>query len=277
MKTIHFVILTWNSEKLIGRCLDSLLAFQQIRSIIYVVDNGSTDQTRKVIEEKKKNHDSIHSISIIPLEKNVGTTKSRNIALRGILTAAKEEDYICVLDSDTEVSENAIMTLIQELEKDPRNGIIGPQMFGANGELQLSARDAPTIKEKFLNVVSDQNLQRQQQEMQKQNKKSKETAYPVGYLLSACWLMRPSLLEKIGLLDERIFYAPEDAEFCIRAWKNGQRVLYCPAAKILHHWQRLSKKKLISKHNFEHLKGLAYLFIKHRYCFSAAKIKALMF
>lgn len=277
MKTIHFVILTWNSEKVIGRCLDSLLAFQQIESIIYIVDNGSTDQTMGVIEEKKKSHNLIHNISVIPLEKNIGTTKSRNIALRKILTVAKERDYICILDSDTEINENAMMTLICELEKDPRNGMIGPQMYGTNGELQLSARNIPTIREKILNVVSDRNLQKQQEKMQERNQKYENFAYPVGYLLSACWLMRPSLLEKIGLLDEKIFYAPEDAEFCIRVWENGQKVLYCPTAKILHHWQRLSRKKLFSKHNIEHIKGLLYMFGKHRYCFSARKIQKLMF
>lgn len=277
MKIIHFVILTWNSEKVIGRCLDSLLAFRQIESIIYIVDNGSTDQTRRVIEEKKKNHDLIHNISIIPLEKNIGTTRSRNIALRKILTVAKEGDYICVLDSDTEINENAMMTLICELEKDPRNGIIGPQMYGATGELQLSARNVPTINEKILNVVSNRNLHKQQKEMQEHNQKKENPTYPVGYLLSACWLMRPSLLEKIGLLDENIFYAPEDAEFCIRVWESGQRVLYCPNAKILHHWQRLSRKKLFSKHNIEHIKGLLYMFGKYRYWLSAKKIQKMMF
>ena len=45
---------------------------------------------------------------------------------------------------------------------------------------------------------------------------------PVGYLMSACWMMRPTLFDEVGLLDENIFYAPEDVEFCIRVWKKNR-------------------------------------------------------
>ena len=113
--------------------------------------------------------------------------------------------------------------------------------------------------------------------MQEQYQTKQDSAYPVGYLLSACWLMKPLLLEKVGLFDEEIFYAPEDVEFCIRVWKKGLRVMHCPKAKILHHWQRLSRKRLFSIHNYKHIKGLFYMFIKHRYCFSNKKIRKLMF
>ena len=44
-------------------------------------------------------------------------------------------------------------------------------------------------------------------------------------------------------------------------------IQYCYDAEIIHEWQRLSRKKLFSKHNYEHIKGLAYLFWKHRYAF----------
>ena len=99
------------------------------------------------------------------------------------------------------------------------------------------------------------------------------TSYPVDYLMSACWLVRPEVFDKAGLLDEKIFYAPEDAEFCIRVWKAGYKVAFCPEARIIHEWQRLSKKKLISRMNLEHLKGLAHMFRRHRYLLSAEKLR----
>ena len=81
--------------------------------------------------------------------------------------------------------------------------------------------------------------------------------------MSACWLMRADLVHEIGLLDEKIFYAPEDVEYCLRAWENGYRVLLDRRVKIIHELQRLSRKKLISKHNWEHIKGLLYLYNKY--------------
>ena len=102
---------------------------------------------------------------------------------------------------------------------------------------------------------------------------SSDDSYPVDYLMSACWLLRPEVFESAGLLDEKIFYAPEDAEFCIRVWKAGYQVAYCPTVSIIHEWQRLSKKKLISRINWEHMKGLTYMFWKHRYFLNAEKLR----
>lgn len=271
MREVYFVILTWNSEKVIGNCMDSILVFQNMIAHIYIVDNGSSDGTLNVIAQRKNGIK--HTISVIRLEKNLGTTISRNLALKEILKIAESDSYICILDSDTRVNEDAIHTLIDELEKDPQNGVVGPQMYGADGSLQVTGRNIPTLPEKLQNVLSDRNLDKEIKQLQKKGKQS----YPVGYLLSACWMMKASLFERTGLLDENIFYAPEDAEFCIRVWKSGFRVIYCPEAKIFHDWQRISRKKILSKHNYEHIKGLLYMFRKHRYCFSENKIKQLFF
>ena len=271
MDKIHIVILTWNSEKVIGACIDSLLAFRNLKVDIHIVDNGSIDNTLEVVTKRRVKGNGLHTLTVTALERNTGTTVSRNMALREILKGAQAEEYICVLDSDTQVGEEAIKILIDELNRCPQNGVVGPQMLGMDGKPQLSGREIPTVKEKLFNVLSNRNLQKQSAGIQENG------TQPVGYLLSACWLMKASLFEQVGLLDERIFYAPEDVEFCIRVWKKGFRVVYCPDAKILHHWQRISRKKLFSKHNYEHIKGLIYMFLKHRYCFSNVKIQALIF
>ncbi|WP_286152937.1 glycosyltransferase [Sporofaciens musculi] len=277
MTKVHFVILTWNSEKVIGNCIDSLLAFQNIAVHIWIVDNGSTDRTLKIVDERKTALKGINKAVLFPLKENVGTTVSRNIVLRKLLEIAQRDEYICVLDSDTQVTEEAVHILISELESDSRNGIVGPQLYSPDGTLQVSGRNIPTIGEKLKSLLFDKISLKTARAMQEQYQTKQDSAYPVGYLLSACWLMKPLLLEKVGLFDEEIFYAPEDVEFCIRVWKKGLRVMHCPKAKILHHWQRLSRKRLFSIHNYKHIKGLFYMFIKHRYCFSNKKIRKLMF
>ena len=70
MRKVYFVILTWNSEKVIGDCIHSILAFQSVIAHIYVVDNGSTDGTLKFV--KKQENKRGHTISVIQLEKNLG-------------------------------------------------------------------------------------------------------------------------------------------------------------------------------------------------------------
>lgn len=267
--SVGFVILTWNSEKYISECLNSLISLcgNGISVNIVVVDNGSCDATVEQISRVFKTWENIVDHKMFQLEKNYGTTISRNIGIRYLLECQKKPEYICILDSDTVVSEQAIGQLISVLKRDPSCGVVGPRMHDANMVYQRSGRQIPTLTEKLLKVLPVKSLQEKGTAQEASIPEEGTGSIDVGYLMSACWMMRSDLFTQIGMLDEKIFYAPEDVDFCIRVWKAGMRVQYCYDADILHHWQRLSRKKLFSKHNFEHMKGLAYLFCKHKYLF----------
>ena len=273
--SVGFVILTWNSEKYISECLNSLIALcgNGISGNIVVIDNGSSDDTvQRINQVFRIDRDDVEH-KLFQLEKNYGTTISRNIGIRYLLECQKKPNYICVLDSDTVVNELAIDNLISVLESDPSCGIVGPRMHDANMVYQRSGRQIPTVTEKLLKVLPVKSLQAKGTAQEATIPEDGTGSVDVGYLMSACWMMRSDLFAQVGLLDEKIFYAPEDVEFCIRVWKAGMRVQYCYDADILHHWQRLSRKKLFSKHNFEHMKGLVYLFWKHKYLFHTTKIQ----
>ena len=267
---IGFVILTWNSEKVIGKCLESICLLNEISPQIVIIDNGSTDSTNKIIEKYISENQNI--INQIKNKENKGTTFSRN---EGIKYLNKYKlDFYCILDSDTEISDKAILKMIEELCANPLYGMIGPKMVSPNGVIQMSARAFPTALEKIYKAFPFKSIQSKGEELEKQLPPDEcMDSYPVDYLMSACWLIKPEVQKKVGLLDEKIFYAPEDAEYCIRIWKSGYQVAYCHTAEIIHEWQRLSKKKLISKMNFEHIKGLIYMFNKHHYFISTKKLK----
>lgn len=254
---ISFIILTWNSMAYIEKCIKSIDEVHSLKTKVYVVDNGSTDGTLQFLHALQKNL--LHTeLEVISLPKNMGTTVSRNL---GIKKAYKNSRYLCVLDSDTEVNEDALQHLVQTLESDAEIGIVGPVMKGLDGTIQNSGRGIPTLQLKLFKVMPFQSLRRKGEQMEIIPKEQDVTN--VGYLMSACWMFSAKLVEQIGFLDERIFYAPEDVEYCMRAWKNGYRVCYDKNATIIHAWQRLSRKKLFSKLNWEHIKGLLYLF--HQY------------
>ena len=254
---ISFVILTWNSSAYIEKCISSINKIISLTTQIYVIDNGSTDGTLQILYNLQNKL--LHTdLEIIPLPKNMGTTVSRNIGLK---KSGMESKYICILDSDTEINEEAMHELVRTLENDVSIGIVGPVMKGLDGTIQNSGRGIPTLKVKLLKVMPFKSLRQKGEEMEIIPKNQAITN--VGYLMSACWLFPSTLVTQIGLLDENIFYAPEDVEFCMRAWKKGYRVCYNNAAVIVHAWQRLSRKKLFSKHNWEHVKGLLYLFKKY--------------
>ena len=88
--------------------------------------------------------------------------------------------------------------------------------------------------------------------------------FECDYLISACWLMRYDIYKKLGGLDEKIFYSPEDVEYCMRAKSRGYKIVHLRKAKIIHIYQRISKKKLISKVNLSHLLGIRYVLKKYK-------------
>lgn len=268
-KRIGFVILVWNSEAVIESCLDSIFSLQEIGPYVVVIDNGSTDATETKLAKHMQEHP--QNIDLVRYEKNMGTTISRNAGLRKLFLL--DLDYYCILDSDTVINDEAMLKLIAELDSHVSYGMIGPQMITSTGIVQMSARAFPTVLEKICKAIPIKRIQQIGEKMEVQQPDGKQSdSYPVDYLMSACWLMKPHAVKQVGLLDEKIFYAPEDAEYCIRMWKKGYQVAHCPSALIIHEWQRLSKKKLVSKINLEHVKGLLYMFYKHKYCLTTKRL-----
>lgn len=267
MSKLAFVILTWNSEMFIERCLRSIFEIKSFEISVYVVDNGSSDKTVSKIRNFKR-----ANLHLTELLENKGTTFSRNLALKQI---PRDVDFICVLDSDTAVNDEAMLSMSKCLEN-KKIGIVGPEMRDEKGVLQNSGRKVPTLTVKFLKVLPVKKLRKWGESLEFYENSAKKMILPVGYLMSACWMFRPEILEKVGFLDENIFYAPEDVDFCLSCWNSGYGIVKDLNAKILHSWQRISRKKILSKHNWEHIKGLVYLFKKYKYVWTARKIEKLV-
>jgi GT2 family glycosyltransferase len=254
---IAFIILTWNSQAYIEKCLDSLLsalAQTDLRYHIYITDNGSTDGTPDILHKLKQNHPS--AVTLFFLDRNMGTTYSRNLGLK---QAAGR--YICIMDSDVELQDSTVIhKLISNLENHPSIGLTAPKMVFPNGKRQKTTDSFPTIFRKitrYFFLRKMESFEAQAMELSK--------PIQVDYAISAFWMMRNDLFEKIGYLDENIFYSPEDVDFCLRIWKAGYGILYDPSVCAVHHTQEISRSMKFNSAFFHHIKGLCYYFIKHRY------------
>lgn len=263
---ISFVILTWNSECYIEKCLSSVLALGDLCLEVHVVDNGSTDGTAEVLRRIDSADDRLR---IKWLGGNRGTTVSRNMALREVSARAT---HVCVLDSDTVVNRIAFESMLDALSSHPEVGVVGPEMSSSSGEVQLSGRNLPSLGLKLRKAWPFGDVAQRAADEERPSSPVTDGLQDVGYLLSACWLLPVPSLQKVGLLDEAIFYAPEDVDWCLRCHEAGLRVCFCPEAHITHEYQRLSHKRLVSKTNLEHLKGLGHYFHKHGYLFRVPKV-----
>ena len=219
------------------------------------MDNGSVDGTVALIEKLRCGRDSF--VLPIYLEKNTGTTCSRNLALK-----RARGKYICVMDSDVILQKGTLSALIQILESESSAGLVAPRLVYPDGRWQKSTDDFPTIFTKIRRYFWLRNIEKRESKASKT-----ENPVPVDYAISAFWVLKKEVLEKIGLLDENIFYAPEDVDYCLRIWLGGYKVLYSAQNQVTHDAQEISRNWKLNLSTIRHIKGLLYYFRKHRYIF----------
>lgn len=253
---VSFVILSHNSARFLRRCLDSLLG--DPLDDVWIVDNGSADESRSILEAYKGQHG--ERVHLLFLPENVGTTVSRNLALRQC-----RGSYVGIVDSDVVMPSGAVEAMLRWFDAAPRCGIVAPRLSWADGRYQLSTDVFPTVPRKVHRLLRLKALER-----------TAAAAIPssprtVDYAISACWLIPRRVVEVVGLLDENIFYAPEDADYCVRVWQAGFQVIYDPRIDVLHDAREISRR--LGRAAWLHAKGLIYFFRKHRCTLSASRIR----
>lgn len=256
---ISFVILAWNSERYIAGCISSIinnLFESQYEFEILIVDNGSADGTVQLIRGFESEYPRI----IVPsfLRNNKGTTVSRNIALK-----KARGNFICVMDSDVEVTTDVFTELITTLNNDQKIGIAVPKIIYPSGNWQKSYDQFPTLVHKINRFFRLRAIEGKEAE----SNQCISDSMNIDYAISAFWLFKRTIINKVGFLDERIFYSPEDVDYCLRVWKAGYRIVYVPTVTVVHYTQEISRGWKLNKSKISHLKGLFYLFIKHGYFF----------
>lgn len=276
-KNCAFIILTYNSSEHIGPCLDSVLKLECVKPYVFLYDNGSKDNTLSICDEYSEKYPK--AITIHRSDKNDGTTMPRNACIALAQMSGVELDYVTVLDSDTIVNEAAIAKLKTAVDSNPKLAIATPRMFNLSLVEQMSLKKFPSFKTKFYKAFPSKKLSAKGEANEKYEffpaqdlsfqggglppVSEKSCVYYGDYAISACWFMRMESLNSIGLLDEKYFYAPEDADYCATAKEKGFEIALVSDASIYHVTQRISKRKLISKMNLLHLMGLVRFARKH--------------
>ena len=253
-----FIILTWNSERYIDACINSVV--DEIRSLresgeIYIVDNGSIDSTPDRIRTFVRLYpDMIHPIF---LSTNQGTTRSRNMALRSALCR-----YVVILDSDIVLLPGILAGLRKSLQEDANLGLAVPRLIYPNGHHQKSVDMFPSLFHKFKRFLWLKRMERNEAARQPMMQPIK-----VDYAISAVWMLPRSTIARVGLLDENFFYSPEDVDYCLRIWMAGLSILYNPFVTAIHHTQEISRGFKPNAAFISHVIGLFYYFRKHKYIF----------
>ena len=113
MKTVTVVMSTYNGSTSVVRQLDSILAQTDVKVKCYIRDDGSKDDTLKILEHYKLSHSNV----FVAKGKNVGWEKSFLLALND----APYSDYYAFSDQDDVWFEDKLIKSINELEKHDKN------------------------------------------------------------------------------------------------------------------------------------------------------------
>lgn len=255
------IVLSFNSKQFIEKCVrDLITSFDSCgyEGEVIVVDNGSNDGCVQILKKLKDEFD--ERLKIIFLEHNTGTTYSRNLAMK-VATG----QYFVILDSDAYMNAKTLEGMKNWLSTHQEYGLVAPQLTFPDGRYQLSIDSFPTLSRKIQRFFL-------LKKMETTNQLDVNKTYDIDYAISACWMFPRIIYDEIGGLDEKIFYAPEDVDYCLRIWKQERKIAYLPMYSMVHDAREVSRGFKFNKFVYLHIKGLMYYFIKHRYLFSLKKL-----
>lgn len=231
MPDLSIIILSYKSKADLQRLLPSVFASQTRLSFeTLVVDNGSNDGTAEWVE----NQIATAKYPLLKLIKNQNTGFAHGNNL-GIRQAAGK--YVLLLNPDTQVEPDTLETMVGFMEERPEVGISGCRVQKPDGGLDLACRRKfpnpwNAFARLFLLSRKNYNLLDRDENLPQQ----------VDSVMGAFLLIRRSVMEKIGLLDESFFMYGEDLDWCWRCKAAGYQVWYYPKAKITHFKGSSSKK-----------------------------------
>lgn len=218
--SLGVVILNWNGENLIKKFLPSVIKHTPNIHNIYLIDNGSNDDSVEFIKSN------FNRVKIIKLDKNYGFAKGYNIGLKNI-----DDDILCLLNNDVEVSENWTEEILKQFAAEPNTAVIQPKLkdyynksnfdyAGAAGGF-LDRYGYPYCNGRIYNNVEvDKN----------QYDKTREIFWACG----ACFFIRNNIFKKFGGFDDVYWAHFEEIDLCWRLQNHGFKIRF-NAKSIVYH------------------------------------------
>ena len=212
MKKVATIIVTFNGEKWIKKCLETILE-SSCSSDIFVVDNCSTDNTISIVKD--------FPVHLEVLPKNEGFGFANNFILKKLTNL--DYDYFFLINQDLYVEKNTLNQLVEFSENHPDYGIIAPIQFDGKGE------KIDTNFQQYINLSEE-----------------KSSYYETSFCNAAAWLLKKNCLKKVGIFNENFQHYGEDRNYCERAKFHQFKIGIVKNTKVLHDRdQKMTTEKAI--------------------------------
>jgi GT2 family glycosyltransferase len=258
---VSIVILNYNTCEHLRRCVAALAedhstsaAGQWLHTETIVVDNASSDGSADMVAAE------FPSVQLIRAPHNGGFAYGNNLAL----TRARG-DAILILNPDTLVPSGGLGAMLRLLEAHPEAGIVGPKLLKPDGSMHLACRRSfPTPSIAFYRLSGLSRLFAGSPRFGRYNLTFVDPDLPieVDSVCGACLLVRRSVIDRIGLLDERFFMYGEDLDWCLRAREAGWTVRYEPSV-VVHHQHGAASRQRALRTTFHFFRAMDLFYRKH--------------
>ena len=229
------IIVNYNVRHFLEQCLHSVQkACTTIDAEVFVVDNNSVDGSCLMVREK------FPDVRLIENQENLGFSKANNQAIR----LAKGE-YVLLLNPDTIVEENSFAKCLQFMDEHPDAGGLGVKMIDGKGRfLPESKRGLPTPMVAFYKIFGLSRLFSRSKRLARYHlgHLDHNQTHEVEVLAGAFMMLRRSVLNEIGLLDEAFFMYGEDIDLSYRITRAGFKNYYFADTTIVHYKGESTKK-----------------------------------
>lgn len=186
--SVSVIVPVYNGGKTIEHCIQSILNQTYKNIYIIVIDDGSTDNTEKILNKYKNN-----SKIIILKEKNSGVSHARNVGLEKVKT-----DLISFVDSDDYIEPNFIKNMVDSLYTSSTDMCITGVNYIYSDVVRLSNYKKEIINKydkSFWNTVLKSNG-------------------PMGFIWNKLW--KTSVIKKNNITFDEDIKISEDLFFCIQ-------------------------------------------------------------
>lgn len=233
---VAFVILNYNTWEMTIRCVDSIFQTCKLNYTIYIVDNGSTNDSYNQLEEQFRNNKNV----ILIRSENLGYAKGNNVGIRNAIQDGHE--IITITNNDVIFLDGSIEYLYTFLNSNPGAAVAAPYILSPEGELQ----NLPTLKQikpldyllyntKLSNFSTLNRKLQYNHEYNLSRDSIKEVPIPIYKFSGCCFMARREVLETVELFDENTFLYYEEDILCYKMKKSNYQAYFLPQAKIIHH------------------------------------------
>ena len=229
MTALSVIIVTRNTCQLACAAIESVLNGQDNPSReIFLVDNGSTDETPAVVAKR------FPSVHLLRSDRNFGFARANNLAAR-----QAQGQFLLLLNSDAALQPESLAAAVGWMRAHPDCGVAGVQLLNPDGSPQNSIANFPTLATELLN----KSLLRRLCPRRYPGKEQRFTEpIEVETVVGACMIIRRDLWDAIGGLDERYFFFLEETDFCLQTRRLGKRLMHLPQIMVWHGQGKTAKK-----------------------------------